>query len=206
MAVLARRHRYERKAPVGDHYSGEPDMPSIHRIALATTLILGCVYASPAPAAYNRYLEFNGASSCQLSIPTTDTMVRPRANGYRNEGTTNQFVICGLSGYEAIDGKTGSATVLYAAMFATSTDGQTHQMTCTGVGGLTGYSSVLYSSKTQTVPAAGYALFKWEASDFGGTAGTPIPYSTALNLSVTCTLPSHVAVQSIEAKLQFTDS
>ena len=36
-------------------------------------------------------------SVCQLSIPTTNTGVRPKATGFRNESTTTgNFVICPL--------------------------------------------------------------------------------------------------------------
>ena len=45
-------------------------------------------------ATQNRLMAALGSDSCKLSVPTTDTKVRPRATGFRNEGTTNQFVIC----------------------------------------------------------------------------------------------------------------
>ena len=148
--------------------------------------------ASPVAAVVQeKVYEFSAADACQLSIPTTDTKVRPRANGYRNEGTTNQFVICGMGGYE-------KGTVMYMALLYTSMDGLQHDMSCTGVTGLTGSGSgPLYSTKSVTVAASGYSFATWAAEDFGGTEGNVI--DKGLNLSVTCTLPPNVALQGFES-------
>jgi len=135
--------------------------------------------------------EFPAADACQLSVPTTDTKVRPRANGYRNEGTSNQFVICGMGGYE-------NGTVVSTTLLATSVDGQAHSMACTGVTGLTGFAGPYYSSKTVSVPASGVGAQSWVAVDFGGIEGEPI--DGGINLSVTCTLPPNVALQGFESQ------
>ena len=159
---------------------------------IAASLVLGLATASAATAAtQTKYYEFSAADACQLSVPTTDTKVRPRANGYRNEGTSNQFVICGMGGYE-------NDTVLSTTLLATSIDGKAHTMSCTGVTGLTGFSGPYYSAKTVTVPASGVGSQSWAAEDFGGAAGVPIV--GGLNLSVTCTLPPNVALQGFESQ------
>ncbi len=161
--------------------------------------LFACVLAAgslamPANAATQaKTYEFPAADACQLSLPTTDTKVRPRANGYRNEGTTNQFVICGMGGYE-------NNTVMSTTLLATSVDGQAHSMSCTGVTGLTGFLGPYYSAKTVTVPASGVGSQSWAAEDFGGAAGVPIV--GGLNLSVTCTLPPNVALQGFESQQQ----
>jgi hypothetical protein len=149
--------------------------------------------ATPAATAVTqeKVYEFSAADACQLSVPTTDTKVRPRANGYRNEGTSNQFVICGMGGYE-------KDTVIYMALLYTSMDGQEHSMSCTGVSGLTGIGNgPIYSTKAVTVAGAGFSGATWGAGDFGGTDGDPI--DLGLNLSVTCTLPPNVALQGFES-------
>ena len=161
---------------------------------LAIAVLAVGMAATPAATAVTqtKYYEFSAADACQLSIPTTDTKVRPRANGYRNEGTSNQFVICGMGGYE-------NDTVLSTTLLATSVDGQAHSMTCTGVTGLTGFGSgPIYAPKTVTVPASGVGAQAWSASDFGGTAGQVI--AGGINLSVTCTLPPNVALQGFESQ------
>jgi len=143
-------------------------------------------------ATQDKTYEFPAADACQLSVPTTDTKVRPKANGYRNEGTTNQFVICGMGGYE-------NNTVLSTTLLATSVDGQAHSIACTGVTGLTGFGGgPLYASKTVEVPASGIGMQSWDAADFGGTEGEVI--EGGLNLSVTCTLPPNVALQGFESQ------
>ena len=164
------------------------------KCSLVTALFaLGAAMAPAANAAtQDKIYEFSAADACQLSVPTTDTKVRPRANGYRNEGTTSQFVICGMGGYE-------KGTVMHMVLLYTSMDGQAHSMSCTGVTGLTGSGrGPLYSTKTVNVAATGYSFGLWSAEDFGGTEGTPI--DAGMNLSVTCTLPPNVALQGFESE------
>ena len=161
----------------------------------AASLAIG-LSAAPAATAVtqDKIYEFSAADACQLSIPTTDTKVRPKASGYRNEGATNQFVICGMGGYE-------KGTVLYMVLLYTSMDGVQHDMSCTGVSGLTGLGNgPIYSTKTVSVAATGYSFATWGAEDFGGTDGAPI--DQGLNLSVTCTLPPNVALQGFESQQQ----
>jgi len=157
--------------------------------------IAAACFAAWAPgthaATLEKTYEFPAADACQLSVPTTDTKVRPRANGYRNEGTGNQFVICGMGGYE-------NSTVLSTTLLATSVDGQPHSMNCTGVTGLVGLTGPFYASKTVDVPASGIGAQSWAAADFGGTEGEVI--EGGLNLSVTCTLPPNVALQGFESQ------
>lgn len=155
--------------------------------AFAICALLGSLaLSSAADSATTRkdYLS-SAASACQLSLPTTDTKVRPRANGYRNEGTTNQFVICGLGGYE--DG-----TVVGMDIFVSSMDEDVHSISCTGVSGIVGWGSgPQYSTKT-VYAFPGYSTQDWHAGDFGGTEGSEI--IGGLNLSVTCNVPPKVAI------------
>jgi hypothetical protein len=159
---------------------------------LAAALAMGLAAAPAASAAtQEKIFEFSAADACQLSVPTTDTKIRPRANGYRNEGTTSQYVICGMGGYER-------NTVLYMVLLYSSMDGQPHSMSCTGVSGMTGQEpGPLYSTKTVDIAGSGYSFALWDAEDFGGSEGDPI--DQGLNLSVTCTLPPNVALQGFES-------
>ncbi|MFT3897510.1 MAG: hypothetical protein QM719_07420 [Thermomonas sp.] len=159
---------------------------------VAGTLVLGLAMAPAAQAVtQDQTFEWSGGDSCQLSLPTTDTMVRPRASGYRNEGTTTQFVLCGLGGYK-------SASFLSYSLIFTSVDGAAHDISCTAVGGLTGFSGPYYSTKTITIPGSGYTYLTWSATDFGDTAGSPISYAKSINASVTCSLPAKAAIQAFE--------
>jgi hypothetical protein len=163
------------------------------RICILAGLFATCAATAPRAVAATqaKAYEFPAADACQLSIPTTDTRVRPRANGYRNEGTGNQFVICGMGGYE-------NDTVMSTTLMATSVDGLAHAMSCTGVTGLSGFDGPHYSTKTVAVPASGVGTQSWAAEDFGGTEGAVI--AGGLNLSVTCTLPPNVALQGFESQ------
>ena len=169
-------------------------MSSVKHGCSAAVLLAAGLAAPPAANAVvqTKYYEFPAADACQLSIPTTDTKVRPRASGYRNEGTSNQFVICGMGGYE-------TGAVLYMVLIYTSMDGQPHSMSCTAVSGLTGAGSgPMYSTRTVDIAASGYSFSVWGAEDFGGVEGDPI--ADARNLSVTCTLPPNVALQGFESE------
>lgn len=160
---------------------------------IAASLALGLAVPPTATAVtQDKIYEFSAADACQLSIPTTDTKVRPKASGYRNEGTTSQFVICGMGGYE-------KGTVMHMVLLYTSMDGAQHDMSCTGVTGLVGSGSgPLYSTKTVSVAATGYSFASWGAEDFGAEEGAPI--DAGMNLSVTCTLPPSVALQGFESE------
>ncbi|MFO1473032.1 MAG: hypothetical protein U1F20_00190 [Lysobacterales bacterium] len=71
-------------------------MRTMTAIASALLLARRCRPIEPAQPRRGLVHDFAPADSCQLlSIPTTDTGVRPKATGFRNEGTTDQFVICG---------------------------------------------------------------------------------------------------------------
>lgn len=160
-----------------------------------TVVALGVSLSLPADAvAQSRRIRAQGGTSCQLSIPTTDTKVRPKAIGMRNEGTTSAFVICGLTS------PTGDFTDFYVNI--QTIDGVNRTVNCTGANG-TGLGSAQYATKTAstgTDPGNGSTML-WNASDFGGTAGDSLPSSGYF--SVTCTLPAQVAIPNVYA--DFTD-
>jgi hypothetical protein len=121
------------------------------------------------------------SAACQLSIPTTDTGVRPRATGYRNEGV-NAFVICG-------------ATYLYSSLTVSSLqinlrafDGATHDMTCTAVDRSSSGGNEVYSSKSVSV-GSGANFISWMPADLNNFSNFAV--------SVTCSLPSGVAIAGI---------
>jgi hypothetical protein len=148
----------------------------------------GMLLSQPAQAVVTTYDHFsNPARACQLSIPTTDTKVRPKATGYRNEGTTNQFAICGL---DNLDFRTQS--VLSFGIGLTSMDGAAHTVSCTAVNGVSGVFPLQYSTTTINVPATAFKQYLWDATNFGGAADAKILGS--LNPSITCILPPNVAI------------
>lgn len=163
----------------------------MNALNLAGVFVVGAgllMSRQPAYATINQYNHFsNPGRACQLSIPSTDTKVRPKASGYRNEGTTNQFVICGL---DNLDFQT--QTILSMGIGLASFDGVAHTVSCTAVTGTTGLSTLQYATSNISVPATSYTQKVWDAVDFGGTFGNKIPGS--LVPSITCTLPPNVAI------------
>lgn len=148
-------------------------------------LAFGAGLSLPAQAVtQSRTIRSQGGTACSLSIPTTDTKVRPKAIGFRNEGTTNAFIICGYP--------TPNGALTQFNMNFTPIDGAAHTINCTGVNGPPW--SVLYSSKSAESSGSQVSLV-WTAEDFGGTAGSDLPNSGYM--SVTCTLPGQVSVDNV---------
>lgn len=178
-------------------------MIRVPALALAVTAVAGLGLAQPAQAAtQDRFQLQTGANACTLSIPTTDTKVRPKASGFRNEGTTYAFVICA---FDSPPGSTGLFSELgYVNFILKSMDGADHAVTCTGVnsvlnGDAGGAAAQTYVAKTVTVsetngPLGTNVLFV--PADFGGVSTIP---SSGGAFSVTCNLPPQVAVSFMSA-------
>jgi len=177
----------------------------MNRTTLATSVIAaiaGLVLVQPAGAVtQTRYTIQTGANMCTLSIPTTDTKVRPKATGFNNEGTTNAFVICSFNPPPGSTGISGGFNT--AALVLKSLDGADHTVTCTAVNSLADaefadIDSPQYVSKTLVVNDADPTYqtlgtpFSWEPEDFGGTDMIPFSGGT---FSVTCVLPPQVSVK-----------
>ena len=162
------------------------------RPATPICLLVCGLAASPfAGAALRMQFNFqNPASACQLSIPTTDTQVRPKATGFRNESKTKSaFVICGYD-LPTVDG-----FPLGLTLEVVSIDGLARTVNCTAVTGVSGLYDIVYSSKSvSTDPFPnGYGVVSWSPSDFGGTGEIPNGFVP----SVTCTLPPQSAITMI---------
>lgn len=176
----------------------------MNRIAFSASLFVAASMTLSQPAAavtQTRYTIQTGANMCTLSIPTTDTKVRPKATGFNNEGTTNAFVICSFNpppGSTSVD--SGFNTI---ALVLKSLDGANHTVTCTAVNSLAGAEfaeipAPQYVSKTLVVNDADPTYqtlgvpFAWSPEDFGGTDMIPFTGGT---ISVTCILPPKVSVK-----------
>lgn len=176
-------------------------MKTTHAFAFAALAAAVFPLAPAARAAMQtRTVTTPAARLCTLSIPTTDTGVRPKATGFRNEGKANAFVIC------AFDSAPGQ-TNIYSAdkdfdpgsvwLYFTSIDGRAHDFDCTAVNswGSVAYGTgpMQYVTKTAVVDADATSLngLNWGHNDYG--TATHIPTSGAF--SVTCLLPPGVAVE-----------
>ena len=158
-------------------------------IALASALLGAALAPTPASAgSVLKTLTQDAGNACTLSIPTTDTGVRPKATGFRNEGTANAFVICSADVANA-DGFGGDTT--YIGLSLASFDGNAHSTNCTAVAR---YPDTLSNIQYVTLPALNTAATGVATSLT--TSGAPPSYYDHQRgeLSVTCVLPPGVSI------------
>ncbi len=147
--------------------------------------------ALPAQAAnISKTFYMDPAISCQLSIPTIDTSMRPRATGFRNEGGTGTFVICGMPYHYSV-GATSTAYKIGLASF----DGVAHTFNCTAVSRSYTGGSALYSTQSVTTSSGGGITVK--------TWTDPDVQTGNFDASITCVLPDGAAIVSVQ--MQFDD-
>lgn len=173
-------------------------MRTLSMVAMsAVALALGMGMNQSAQAVtQNRLLAALGSDTCKLSVASADAKVRPRATGFRNEGTTNQFVICTLHTDNGQGGGFGTTPLIDAGLLATSLDGIDRDVTCTGVNSFSILGDQQYVAKTQNTSEFGGATqFWWVEGDFGVSDGSGIP--TTGVFSVTCLLPMNTSLDLV---------
>lgn len=170
-------------------------------IALASALLGAALAPTPASAgSVLKTLTQDAGNACTLSIPTTDTGVRPKATGFRNEGTANAFVICSADVANA-DGFGGDTT--YIGLSLASFDGNAHSTNCTAVAR---YPDTLSNIQYVTLPALNTAATGVATSLT--TSGAPPSYYDHQRgvLSVTCVLPPGVSILAVQRGYKDIDS
>jgi len=171
----------------------------LNLIALAIAVSAGCLLSNPASAGIvTKTQTQNAASACALSIPTTDTKVRPKATGFRNEGTTNQFVICGFD-IDSTDPGFHSIQLSFASI-----DGAAHNVSCTAAARFNSSTSAQYLTKNVAVPAGDTATFQIsdQDPDYDEAVYNLYPWGQ----SVTCTLTPGTAITSLQSTHDDEDS
>lgn len=155
--------------------------------ALAAALLGTALAPAPATAATRYRIQWDqGGPACQLSVPTTASQVRPRATGMRNEGSSNEFVICQ---YPSTSSAFGSAY-----LYIQSIDGANHTVQCTGMRGGAINEDARYSTKSEQTETSSYSELSWFSIDFGATGD----FGSEM-FSVTCVLPPGASIIAIEA-------
>lgn len=158
-------------------------------IGFGLALFAGAMAFAPATAAMKtQTAAFNSALACQLSLPTIDTKVAPRATGFRNDGTSGTFVICGVAL------PTDDSFLTGGSLRFRSFDSVSHAFDCTAVTGQPGQTT--YKTKTIALPANATATLAFTTSDYGAGL-TDLP--NGFSLSITCSLPPHVAITMLQA-------
>lgn len=140
----------------------------------------------------NKIFFMEPANSCQLSIPTTTSQIRPRASGYRNEGAETAFVICGFP-YPSNSTFTGNVTSINIQLSAF--DGNADSVNCTAVNRQSSGTGPVFNLKTIAVPATGSTSDTWLPADLGDFSG----FST----TITCALP--LGVQIVGLRIGYDD-
>ena len=164
----------------------------------ATLLVLAGSLTSHSALAVtqDRVQTQTGANMCTLSVPTIDTKVRPRASGFKNEGTTNAFVICSFDappGADTVSGQPFNQAGLFteADLFLLSTDDVPRNVQCTGVNSLPN-SGQQFVTKTVSVASSSVnAAVSFMPADFN--AASYIPWSGGA-FSITCILPPNISI------------
>jgi len=170
-------------------------MRTLLGVSIAAVVLASAALPATAGTEF-RYQNAQGGVVCQLSVPTVDTMVRAKATGFRNEGTAAAFGICGMESSNSHDGDVGTIRQLSIGLYSLNQSAKT--VSCTAVNGFAN-GAPIYSSKNASVAANGATTtLTFDASDFGGIAGDPLPESDFW--SITCNLPGNSAIGNMVAK------
>lgn len=159
-------------------------MHNITRAGMAVSILgLAAAATGPASAATANVSTWGPSQDCSLSIPTTNTGVRPRGSGFRNEGTVNNFVICPANPA----GAAGTATSI--SLYARSFDGADHTFDCTFTNAV---DAPVFSTKSVTVTAGGgTSATTWTPADVGQVDA----FNNFIS-AVTCILPPGASIQA----------
>lgn len=162
------------------------------RILLGITIVAVALasFSNAAGAAVEtRNQKGQGGVVCRLTDPTLNTSVKVKATGFRNEGTSATFVICGM---ESANSQDAIGTVKGLSIGLYSLNGASAVVSCTAVNGYAN-STPLYATKTVSTNAGGgAAVISYDASDFGGVPGDPLTNNDYW--SITCNLPAKTSV------------
>jgi len=169
-------------------------MRTLLGVSIAAVVLASAAHPAKAGTEF-RYQNAQGGVVCQLSIPTVDTTVRAKATGFRNEGTTSSFAICGM---ESSNSRSDVGTIQQISIGLYSLNTSAKTVSCTAVNGFAN-GTPIYSTKNASVAANGATTtLTFDASDFGGTAGNPLPQSDFW--SITCNLAGNSAIGNMVTK------
>ena len=170
------------------------------RILLGVSVVAMALVSATQPAGAaveTRKQTAQGGVVCKLTDVGLNLSVKAKATGFRNEGTTSSFAICGM---ESSNSRSDVGTIQQISIGLYSLNQSAKTVSCTAVNGFAN-GAPIYSSKNASVAANGATTtLTFDASDFGGTAGNPLPESDFW--SITCNLPGNSAIGNLVA--QFT--
>lgn len=170
---------------------------SILGLIAALTIVSSAAVAAPSHP--DAYITVSGGA-CKLAGTSANAPNQFNARAIyasNDSATSGAFVICQYPvNPTPIEG--GAITNMYLAAF--TKDGQTRQVTCTGViGSIQRPQEATYSSKTVAVDGSYTSLFSWGPSDFNGASPTGGIIGSAW-ASITCNLPPMTGISVFYAK------
>lgn len=146
--------------------------------------------AGPARAATeNRFQTAQGGVVCKTTDMVSNSYIKAKSTGLRNEGTASAFIICG---FESSNSRSDVGTINQITLAMYSLNSSSKSVSCTAVNGFAN-GAPIYATKAVNTNANGtQSVLTFDASDFGGVSGDPFPESDFW--SVTCTLPGSTSV------------
>ena len=159
-------------------------------LGVSIAVVLAGSMLQPANAATETRLQTaQGGVVCKPTDMVSNSALKAKSTGLRNDGTAPAFVICG---FESSNSRSDFGTILSISMGMYSLNGAPAAVSCTAVNGFTD-NTPIYATKSVNTNANGTsALLNFDASDFGGTAGDPLPDSDFW--SITCNLPGKTSI------------
>jgi len=158
-------------------------------VSIAAMVLASVAQPAAGATVETRKQTAQGGVVCKLTDTGLNLTVKAKATGFRNEGTTSTFVICGM---ESANSQENMGTIKGLTIGLYSLNGASASVTCTAVNGYAN-STPLYAAKTVATSTNGAAaVLNWDASDFGGTAGDPLAQNDYW--SITCNLPAKTSI------------
>lgn len=175
-------------------------MRTLLGVTIAAIAVAAVVQPAMATTELIRYQTAQGGVVCKPSDMTSNSNIKAKATGLRNEGTTTSyFVICG---FESSNSRADFGTIQVITMGLYSLNKVSSSVSCTAVNGFAN-GTPIYSTKSVATNADGTAAtLSFDATDFGGAAGTALPASDYW--SITCNLPAKSSIGYM--RTQFTVS
>lgn len=156
---------------------------------------LACAVQPAVAATDARYQTAQGGVVCKPSTSSGSATLVSKATGLRNEGTASTFVICG---FESSNSRTDVGTILQINMAMYSINGVSKSVSCTAVNGFADGAPIYATKSINTTTNGTQTTLSFDASDFGGLSGDPLPESDFW--SVTCTLPGGTSIGYMTTK------
>lgn len=169
-------------------------MRTLLGVSIAAVL-LGSM-ANPASAATeNRFQTAQGGVVCKPTTSSGSTTLVAKATGLRNEGTAVTYIICG---FESSNSRSDIGTIQQITMAMYSLNGTSKSVSCTAVNGFANGAPIYATKAINTNTDGTQAVLSFDATDFGGVAGSALPESDFW--SVTCALPASTSVGYMTTK------